>query len=199
MSDILLDINKLILTNRIKEINKKNGIVYIVDFDSGYLTDFLLEIKVKYHLNIVIDSFTTLNSNQETNHQNHTIFKRQLLTCSDSSYNNMFTRKKYEKIKMVKSQQNPEKNMYNTFFEIKPGDLKKHYDVAFITGPNSNGRDLAFLHLKDRMEEGGFILLNELDKFTSMEQMRLFFKTKVSFKNNVTIDRIGFFQITERR
>ena len=197
MSEILLDINKLILTNRLKDIHKKNGVVYVADFDSGYLTDFIVEIKIKHKLNIIMDSFAPFYSDQVPLYQNHKIIKTDFVTCSDASYNNMISRRQYNPIKMVKSQQSPKRKMYNVFFKLRDKDLRPHYDLVMITGPNSNGRDIAFLHIKERMMIGGFILLNELDKFVSLETMDTIFKTKTEFKNNVSIDRIALFRITD--
>lgn len=196
MSELLLDINKTILKNRIRDIHNEKGVVYIADFDSGYITDLLINIR-NLGFNIIIDSFTTKNSIQTSRGKFHNIFKRELVTCSDSSYNNMFKNKTYNKSKMVKSQQNYNKRMSNTFFEIKEGDLREHYDIVCITGPNSNGRDIAFLHMKNRLKIGSYILMNELDKYISLETMDKFYYTLEHFKNNVTIDRIGFYKITQ--
>ena len=195
MTEILLDTNKLILKNRILDIHKKNGVVKILDIDSGYLTDFICEVKRDYNLKMKLDCITETNSVQIPVFYGHRILKRRYLTCSDSSYNKLFTQKRYEKLWMVKSQQDWKKKMYNVFYEIKDNDLLDEYDLVLITGPNSNGRDIAFLHIKDRVKSGSFILLNELDRYTSLETMRLFFDTKVAFKNNVTIDRIGLYKI----
>lgn len=194
MTTLLLNINKIILTNRIKEIQKQKGIVYIVDFDSGYITDLLIDIKRKHNINMVLDCFTTKNSTQHSIAPWHNVYKRELLTCSDSSYNYMFSRKKIFHERLVKSQQSYKKKMANVFFEIKGGDLRETYDMVFITGPNSNGRDIAFLHIQDRLKEG-FIFMNELDKYLSLETMDKFYKTQISFKNNVPPDRMALYKI----
>lgn len=197
MTNILLDINKLILINKLKEIKKKNGVIYVADFNSGYLTDFIIEIKKKFKLNLYLDSFTNIFSNQNKLDPQHNIFKRQLLTCSDESYKNMFRLKKYNSNFMVKSQQNPNKRMINVFFDIKPKDLRTYYDLIIITGPNGNGRDIAFLHIQNKIKPNGFILLNELDKYISIETMNSFFNTQIEFTNNVTIDRIALYKIID--
>ena len=192
---ILLSINELILTNRLKKIQKEKGIIYAVDFDAGYITNLLLKIKKQHKLNLILDCFTTKNSNLYSLDKDQIIYQRTLLTCSDASFNKMLGNKIYNKLYMVKSQQNPNKRMTNAFFEIIDGDLRNHYDFVFITGPNSNGRDLSFLHIKDRVKTGSFILLNELDKYTSLETMDRFFETKEIFRNILPQDRIGFFEI----
>lgn len=193
----LLDINQLILTNRIKDIQKKKGIVYIVDFDSGYLTDFLIHIKRKYNINMILDCFTTKNSEQQSVGPWHNVYKRELMTCSDSGYNYMMSRRTYDWTRMVKSQQSYKKRMMNVFFDIKDHDLRNTYDIMLLTGPNSNGRDISFLHMKNRLPIDSFILMNELDKYLSLETLDRFFKTDIVFTNNVTIDRIGFYKIKE--
>lgn len=192
----LFDINKLILRNSLIEIQKKKGNtpIYIVEFGCGFITQLLLDIKKNFNINLVIDSFGTLIS--EFNQPNCNIFKKQLLTCSDSTYNKMFNTI-YKPSDMVKSQQSLHKRMINCFYEIKDGDLRDKYDMAILAGPNSNGKDIGFLHIKDRMEKDGFIMLNHLDKYISLEQMDKFFKTKKAFQNNAysVNGRIGLYKI----
>lgn len=193
----LSDINKLILKNRILDIQKKKGHipVYIIEFGSGFLTDFIIEIQQTCNINIVIDTFTSLNSSYTNDNRDCHIFKKQLLTCSESSYNKLFSSRKYIKNYMVKSQQNPNKKTYNAFYDINPTDLRDKYDIAILAEPNGNGKDIGFLHIKDKMEIGGFILLNYLDRYTSLEEMDLFFDTKTAFMNIVYGNRIGFYKI----
>lgn len=196
--EILLNVNKLLLINKLKDINKKKGVIYILDIDCGYITDLLLEIKNKHKLNIIIDSLTDLNSKEEIKDKNknfHKMIRKRFVTCSDSSYNDMFYTKKYSYEKMVKSQQDPKNRMMNVFYEIRENDLKLHYDLVCITGPNGNGRDIAFLHLQNRMKKDGLILINELDKYVTLEKMRVFFNTSIIFQNNTSIDRIGLYEI----
>lgn len=193
----LFDINKLILRNRLIEIQKRKGNVpvYIVEFGCGFATQLLLDIKKNFNINLVIDTFGLLTC--YFNQPNCNIVKKQLLTCSDSTYNKMFNVGIYNPIEMVKSQQSLQKRMVNCFYEIKEGDLRDKYDMAILAGPNSNGKDIGFLHIKDRMEKDGFIMLNHLDKYISLEQMDKFFETRKAFHNNAySINgRIGLYKI----
>lgn len=193
----LLDINKMIFRNRIRDIHEKNGVVNILEFGCGFTTNLLLYIKQDKNYNMQIDSFThpTSKYNDDSNCDFHSIKKRQLLTCSDSSYNRMLASHKYNPNYMVKSQQNPENKMYNTFYEIKNGDLKENYDIIILSGPNGNGRDLAFLHIQDKIKKGGFIMINKLDRYTSLETLSEFFETTVAFQNVTYGERICFYKI----
>jgi len=191
----LSNINKLILTNRIRDFHQKNGVVNILEFGCGFITDLLIYIQQDKNYNIILDSFTHPTSQYKSIHDFHSVKKRQLLTCSDSSYNRMFSSQKYNSNYMVKSQRNPNYKMQNTFYEINNNDLKDNYDIVIIAGPNGNGRDISFLHIKNKIKKGGFIMLNQLDRYISVETKDEFFKTVVAFQNNSYSDRVGFYKI----
>lgn len=195
----LSNINKLILSNRIRDFHEKNGVVNILEFGCGFTTDLLLYIRRDKNYNIQLDSFTHLTSEYNSNSNNdfHSVKKRQLLTCSDSSYNRMLSSHKYNSNFMVKCQQNPNKKLCNTFYQIKNNDLKPNYDIIIISGPNGNGRDISFLHIKDKIKKGGFILIDKLDRYVSIERKDEFFNTVIAFQNITPYDRVGFYKIIE--
>ena len=130
----LSNINRLILNNRIRDIHKKNGVVNILEFGCGFTTELLLYIRKDKNYNIILDSFTHLTSPYKNLEDApfHSIKKRQLLTCSDSSYNRMMSSQKYKSTYMVKSQQNPTRKTINAFYQIKNGDLKDNYDIIIM-------------------------------------------------------------------
>lgn len=196
MADILLKINQIRMRSIIEKIHKEKGVVYIADIDSGYLTDFMLDIKKKYNINMYIDSFTHINSDQKSEDPNHKIIKRNLVTCSDARFNSMISKKVYNKNLMKITHKDPFYNIPNAFFDIQKKDLREYYDILLITGPNSNGRNLAFVHFREHLKEGSYILLNELQKYTTIEVLRRFYNTFLEFKNILPIDRINFFRIT---
>ena len=191
----LSNINKLILNNRIRDFHEKNGVVNILEFGCGFTTDLLIYIKHDKKYNINLDTITHTISKYKSNEEFHSIKKRQLLTCSDSKYNRMFSSQKYNSSFMVKCQKNPLDKTSNAFFEIKKDDLKDNYDIIIIAGPNGNGRDISFLHIGDKIKKGGFIMINQLDRYISVETKDEFFKTVVAFQNNSYSDRVGFYKI----
>ena len=79
----------------IYNIIKNNNIKNIIEFGSGKSTEFLIDVRKELNLNYNIDSFDN-DENYCYNGDNHDFLNLQitdLLSCSDSDYNDMFENK----------------------------------------------------------------------------------------------------------
>lgn len=62
----------------------------------------------------------------------------------------------------------PKTRQKNCFYDLKSYPLKSSYNLAIVDGPHGNGRNFAYLILKNRMKEG-FILIDDFNHYDFVE------------------------------
>lgn len=177
----------------------------IVEFGSGFSTQFLVDFVLHYKLNVEIDSFDNSKLYCYKNTQNHkflNLYIRKLLHCSNSDYKIMFDNKKYIPNLMIPYTKNTSYRQQNCFYDIQENDLKDNYDVMLLDGPNGNGRNFSYLYLQHRMSKDGLIFIDDIDHYDFEPKMKLFFNTTTKFKllgddkqDKWNGGRIGLFKI----
>ena len=148
-------------------LQKKTDNINILEFGSGFSTQFLIDYKLTKNKNITIDSYDNdkkwcfqeaekydfLNLNVEP-----------LISCSDEDFNNQIQNKEYDstcfKTHVSLPYNHPKYwRQRNCFYNVK--NLKNNYDLVIIDGPNGNGRAIAYLHIKDKVKKGSYILVDD--------------------------------------
>jgi hypothetical protein len=170
------------LLNLIEAIDKP--VINVVEFGSGKSTEFLSNINLNLLKTVKITSFDDNEDYAYRGNSNNVDLKiRNLLECSDSDYNKMFESKSFIPSVMVKKESPLSSRQKNNFYEILDGDLKGVYDLMILDGPNGNGRNIAFLHMKKHLSVDSLILIDDYTHYDFMEKLSLFFEYKVIHKN----------------
>lgn len=167
----------------INNIPKKQ--INVVEFGSGKSTEFLGDID---GLNDKVIHVTTFDDNIDYaysgKHLNVDLKIRNLLECSDSNYDEMFKNLSYNKDFMKPKSTPLSSRQKNNFYDIQPGDLNGIYDLMVLDGPNGNGRNISFLHIKKHLTVGSHILIDDYTHYDFMDKLKLFFDFDVVFENN---------------
>jgi hypothetical protein len=170
--------------------NKANAESYnIVEFGSGFSTQFFVDFAIESKIDLTITSFD--NSEEwcfkpDGDYPFLQLHLRQLLECDDESYKKMFEVKTYDPDLMKVRIEAPTTRQKNCFYEFQENDLDQQYDLMILDGPNGNGRNFAFLHLKDKMKIGSYILVDDYSHYDFVETMNQFFVTKAKALCNTT-------------
>jgi len=147
--------------------NDKKSVVNILEFGSGFSTHFLVDYKEFSGKEIYIDSF---DNDPKWCFQNSDKFPflnlnvSPLLSCNEEDFNKQMKNKEYNKNCFKKHISLPYGHpkywrQRNCFYDIE--ELKTHYDLVILDGPNGNGRSLSYLHFKDKVRKGSFILIDD--------------------------------------
>ena len=89
------------------------------------------------------------------------LLERELVECSDSSFEKMFSERRYDKTLMNKKTTELNTRQRNNFYDIKPDDLYGEYDVVVLDGPHGNGRSISFLHIQDYLSSPCHVLIDD--------------------------------------
>jgi hypothetical protein len=174
------------LSNIIEQIDKP--VVNIIEFGSGKSTEFLSDIGLNLKKNIKITSFDDNEKYAYSgNSENVDLKIRNLVECSDSDYNKMFELKSFNPSVMFKKESLLSSRQKNNFYEILDGDLNGVYDLMILDGPNGNGRNISFLHIKEHLSVDSIILIDDSTHYDFMEKLSLFFEYEILYKNETGI------------
>ena len=153
----------------------------IVEFGSGISTlffkDYLSETGKMGH----IFSF----DNDEQYAADIAKIKR-LVECTESNFEEMFTTRKYDFSKMNYRMIPPHTRQKNCFYDINVTDLPNQVDLAVIDGPHGNGRSFAFLHLKNNMRNGSYIVVDDYTHYDFTERLLQIFPNSEIVKEQTT-------------
>ena len=103
---------------------------------------------------------------------------RNLMECSDKDYNEMFKNKEYNNSNMYLRKELSHTRQKNCFYDILNLDINGYYDFVIIDGPNGNGRNFAYLVLKDHLKSNTKIFIDDFDHYDFVDKMRLIFNCK---------------------
>ena len=60
----------------------------------------------------------------------------------------------------------------NCFYDMTENDLPDDIDLVILDGPNGNGRSISFLHLKNKLSNGAYILIDDSDHYDFIERCK---------------------------
>lgn len=194
LSKISLQLLEKHIVNYYKSKNfTESNPMKIIEFGSGFSTKFLVDLKLHYNFNILIESYDNIAkyAYKNTNNYNFIDIKiRPLLQCSNDNYKVMFDNKLYKSNLMKPFTGVSTYRQQNCFYNLKQSDLVGNYDVMVLDGPNGNGRNFAFLHMQNKMNKNGIIFIDDLDHYDFEQKMNSFFHTKTLYKQ-LKDDRIN--------
>ena len=137
--------------------------IIAIEFGSGISTEFLEDYAAESGKNLHIDSFD--NDAKYKHEKAHLVG---LVECNDKKYRAMFDQGKIDWDFFKKRWWKPKTRQKNCFYDIRDFTLKKNYNLAIIDGPHGNGRNFAFLVLKDCMPDG-YILIDDFNHYDFLE------------------------------
>ena len=133
----------------LNETNKLSGKIYSFDNDIEYSSKI---DDVKLELNVV-----------------------DLVECNDISFNIMFKMKRYDKKLMIIRSETPNTRQKNCFYNITEANLPDYCDVCVLDGPHGNGRSISFLHLKNKLKSGSYVIIDDYTHYDFSDKFRLIF------------------------
>ena len=154
----------------IKEILKPHNAPVVVEFGSGISTTFFKDLFNKYCNNGKIYSF----DNDGKFASNISQVKR-LVECSDKDFNLMFSQGKYNSSKMNYRTTPPDTRQKNCFYDLSNSDIPSNIDLVLVDGPHGNGRSFSFLHVKDKIKKGGYIVIDDFNHYDFVERLLMIF------------------------
>jgi hypothetical protein len=169
------------LSESIDSIEKGN--IKVVEFGSGASTRFLVDLGVEIEKNLQITSFDN-DPSYSYNGSGVLLHMRNLVECDDETYEKMFTDKVYKKELMRPKTSELSTRQKNNFYDINEGDLDGIYDVMVLDGPNGNGRNISFLHMKEHLKSGSYVLIDDFPHYDFVERFLSIFDAELIFKHN---------------
>jgi len=164
-----------------------------IEFGSGFSTQFLLDYAEKKNKNLEIDSF-----DNDVKYKHAEAILTRLVTCSAESYQTMFNQKKIDWSLFRKRWWKPKSRQKNCFYDLENYALKKNYNFAIIDGPHGNGRNFAYLLLRDRMKDG-FILIDDFNHYDFVETASTIFDLEELVRVEEKRDNFIFLKVTGER
>lgn len=152
--------------------------IRVIEFGSGISTQFLVDIKYFYNLDIKITSFDNDINYCFKSKQIYPFLSlkiRNLMECSDVDYIQMFVNKEYNKQKMYLRKEPTHTRQKNCFYDILDSDINGYYDLVIIDGPNGNGRNFVYLALKDHLKSNTKIFIDDFDHYDFVDKLKLIF------------------------
>lgn len=153
--------------------NNNNDSIRILEFGSGTSTQFFCDIVKKNIKKLEITSFDNdVNFSYKKNNDDYflSLLIRPLIECSNNQYNKQMEDKKYNSNVMYAKTSPLHPSQRNNFYNIKEGDLNGVYDIIVLDGPNGNGRNFAFLHIKNYLKPGSIIYIDDYNHYDFLEK-----------------------------
>lgn len=159
----------------------------IIEFGSGKSTDFLVDVSLSLmnKKNINILSFDNDKKHMYKPKKTYDFLDlklKNLLECSDNHYEKMFKEKKYIRLGMNIKNSQPSTRQKNCFYDINQSDLKHNYNLVILDGPNGNGRNIGFLHLKEHLINGSYVLIDDYTHYDFVDRFLSIFDAVEVFK-----------------
>lgn len=135
-----------------------------IEFGSGVSTEFLMDYAADAEKELQFDSF---DNDKKYKHPKAVL--SYLVECKDKDYEEMFRQKEINWGAFKKRFWRPKTRQKNCFYNVKDYPLKENYNLAIVDGPHGNGRNIAYLLLKDKMQSG-FILIDDFNHYDFVER-----------------------------
>tara|TARA_R110000796_G_scaffold38670_3_gene97070 strand:+ start:816 stop:1472 length:657 start_codon:yes stop_codon:yes gene_type:complete len=167
--------------------SSKKDELRVAEFGSGKSTEFFVDITLEDIKKIDIVSFDDNPHYAYKNEGNHHFLNlviRQLLECTDASYEKMFKEKQLDRTLLYTKKTPLSSRQKNNFYEVKDGDLNGIYDIMVLDGPNGNGRNISFLHMVNHLDIESIVLIDDYTHYDFVEKFSLFFNFEVLHEAN---------------
>jgi hypothetical protein len=158
-------------------IIKDNEIKSILEFGSGGSTEFFIEARKILNKNYTIDS---LDHSEQFCYKGPkydylNLILTNLITCDDTSYENIFSTKKFDSSKFSITNDIYNTGIKNATYDLNLNKLKDNYDLVLIDGPNGNGRNFSYFYLLNRIKKGTFIIIDDYFHYDFVQKCSDFF------------------------
>jgi len=159
--------------------------INVVEFGSGISTEFFVDLVINGH-NLNITSFDdNIEYACKIQHPNLKLNITKLVECNDSDFDIQFQYKKYNnsmffnKITAVHTRQR------NTFYDILDEQLPDVINLMVVDGPHGNGRSIAFLHGKNRLVSGSYVVIDDYNHYDFVERFQMLFpEVELMYESN---------------
>lgn len=140
-----------------------------IEFGSGISTAFLEDYAQTLEKKLTLDSF-----DNDKKYKHASAHLATLVQCNDANYQTMFKNGNIDWSLFKKRWWKPKSRQRNCFYNLQDYKLKPHYNLAVIDGPHGNGRNFAYLLLKDKLKDG-FLLIDDFNHYDFVETASQFF------------------------
>jgi hypothetical protein len=158
----------------------------IVEFGSGISTSFLIDYLNENKKEGQVISFDN-NLEYATKLKDPKLHLkiRNLVECDDKHFNEMFKIKKYLKHNMIlKNEKSINTRQKNCFYEILDDDIPSSVDLLIVDGPHGNGRSISFLHLKEKLLIGSYVIIDDYNHYDFCDKFLSIFKADLIYECN---------------
>lgn len=158
----------------------------IIEFGSGISTQFLVDCALRNTSKKIeilsFDNDPEYIFKPKNNYDFLKILLRNLLECDDEQYNHMFAEKKYLRELMHHKVTPLATRQKNNFYDIRDGDITDYYDLMIVDGPNGNGRNIAFLHMRNHLQNGSYVLIDDFTHYDFIDRFKSLYTAEEVFK-----------------
>ena len=162
----------------------KFEIYNILEFGSGISTQFFVDYIDEHNLkNVQITSFENeIQYMTKVTHCQLDLKMRNLVTCNDNDYTEMFNLKQYDSYKFNELTSKPTTRQKNCFYNIEAVDIPISIDFMLLDGPNGNGRNIAYLHTQNKLHDGSIVFIDDYNHYDFLEKFGCFHKYEIVFE-----------------
>lgn len=164
-------------------IKKTKEEIFIIELGSGISTSFFHDYALEENCKI---NLTSIDNDIKYKHKDAILCP--LIFCSDSSFEEMFDNKKFDRNKFVIKKDKPRTRQRNCFYDIDEKILKSAYDLMLLDGPHGNGRSIAFLITRNLMSKGSYIFIDDYTHYDFEEKANSIFQTSIIRRHNAAND-----------
>lgn len=147
----------------ISEILDKIKNPVVVEFGSG--------ISTKFFIDYIGDNGEIISFDHDPKYAAKISKIKRLVECVDDDFNFMFENLIYDFSKMKYRTDPPHTRQKNCFYDIKSNDIPNKIDLVVVDGSHGNGRSFAFLHVKNKMKKGGYIVVDDYNHYDFSEKL----------------------------
>ena len=142
----------------------------IVEFGSGISTKFFQDFLFEYNKNGKIYSF-----DNDKLYASEISKIKKIVECTDDDFDEMFKKKSYDFSKMKYRTVSPHTRQKNCFYDINDDEIPNYIDLVIVDGPHGNGRSISFLHIKNKMKKGGYVVIDDYNHYDFVERLLMIF------------------------
>lgn len=140
-------------------------VVCAIEFGSGGSTRFLVDYCAHVGKPLTLDSF---DNDARYGHPDATLAR--LVQCGADDYERMFERGEIDWSAFRRRWRRPKSRQKRCFYDLSDVALAEGYDIAIVDGPHGDGRNFAWLLLRERMSDGAFILIDDFNHYDFLER-----------------------------
>jgi hypothetical protein len=173
---------------KIKEVlaSMNKSSINIIEFGSGKSTEFLRDLNKETDVDLLITTFDndTKYAFKTKDGDNVNLIMRDLVECTDSDHNSMFANKTFNRLAMKPKTSKLTTRQKNNFYNVQDGDIQGVYDLMILDGPNGNGRDISFLHMKEHLIKDSFVFIDDYTHYDFVDKFLTIFDGELVFADD---------------